>query len=88
VGDYPAPGELGAGQCCDLSTGRCRQGRALISGIAELAVFGSVARGEATPASDVDVLYVLRFGAGLGFGIDGREDIGPFLEAVRSIPDA
>jgi uncharacterized protein len=37
-------------------------------------VFGSVARGEATPASDVDVLYVLRPGASLGFGIDALED--------------
>ena len=43
-------------------------------GIAELAVFGSVARGDATPASDVDILYVLRPGASLGFAIDGLED--------------
>jgi predicted nucleotidyltransferase len=43
-------------------------------GIAELAVFGSVARGEATAASDVDVLYVLRPGISLGFAIDGLED--------------
>lgn len=43
-------------------------------GITELAVFGSVARGEATPASDVDVLYVLRPDASLGFAIDDLED--------------
>jgi predicted nucleotidyltransferase len=43
-------------------------------GIAELAVFGSVARGEATPASDVDLLYVLRPGARIGFAIDDLED--------------
>lgn len=43
-------------------------------GIAELAVFGSVARGDATPASDVDVLYALRPGASLGFAIDDLED--------------
>jgi predicted nucleotidyltransferase len=43
-------------------------------GIGELAVFGSVARGDATPASDVDLLYVLRPGARLGFAIDALED--------------
>ena len=43
-------------------------------GIVELAVFGSVARGEATPASDVDLLYVLRPDARLGFAIDALED--------------
>ena len=43
-------------------------------GIEELAVFGSVARGDATPASDVDLLYVLRPGARLGFAIDDLED--------------
>jgi predicted nucleotidyltransferase len=43
-------------------------------GIAELAVFGSVARGEAAPTSDVDLLYVLHPGARLGFAIDDLED--------------
>ena len=43
-------------------------------GIAELAVFGSVARGDAAPDSDVDLLYVLAPGARLGFGIDDLED--------------
>ena len=43
-------------------------------GIAELAVFGSVARGDATPTSDVDLLYVLLPGARLGFAIDDLED--------------
>ncbi len=36
-------------------------------GVVELAVFGSVARGEAGPDSDVDLLYVLAPDAGLGF---------------------
>lgn len=35
-------------------------------GIAELAVFGSVARGEDRPDSDVDLLYVLRPGTRMG----------------------
>ena len=43
-------------------------------GIAELAVFGSVARGDAGPDSDVDLLYVLAPSARLGFGIDSLED--------------
>jgi hypothetical protein len=43
-------------------------------GIVELAVFGSVARGDAGPDSDVDLLYVLAPGARLGFGIDDLED--------------
>lgn len=43
-------------------------------GVAELAMFGSVARGEATPASDVDLLYVLEPGARLGFAINSLED--------------
>lgn len=43
-------------------------------GIAELAVFGSVARGDATPLSDVDLLYRLRPGASFGFVIDDLED--------------
>lgn len=43
-------------------------------GVAELAVFGSVARGEATDTSDVDLLYVLQEGAHLGFAINELED--------------
>lgn len=43
-------------------------------GVAELAVFGSVARGEASEASDVDLLYVLVPGAHLGFAINELED--------------
>ena len=43
-------------------------------GIAELSVFGSVARGDANTTSDVDLLYVLRPGARLGFAIDDLED--------------
>jgi hypothetical protein len=43
-------------------------------GVVELAVFGSVARGEATDASDVDLLYVLDYEARLGFAINDLED--------------
>lgn len=43
-------------------------------GLAELSVFGSVARGDATPLSDVDLLYRLRPGASVGFVIDALED--------------
>jgi len=43
-------------------------------GVAELAVFGSVARGEATETSDVDLLYVLEPGSRLGFAINDLED--------------
>ncbi len=39
-------------------------------GVIELAVFGSVARGEATGSSDVDLLYVLAPGARLGFALN------------------
>jgi uncharacterized protein len=38
-------------------------------GIAQLAVFGSVARGEERPDSDVDIFYVLQPGARLGWEI-------------------
>ena len=43
-------------------------------GLAELAVFGSTARGEAGGDSDVDLLYVLAPGAQLGFAINDLED--------------
>lgn len=43
-------------------------------GIAELAVFGSVARGVARQDSDVDLLYVLVPGRHLGFSINDLED--------------
>ena len=43
-------------------------------GIAELAVFGSVARGDASPDSDIDLLYELAPGARLGFDLFGLED--------------
>ena len=43
-------------------------------GVKELAVFGSVARGEATADSDVDLLYVLAPGARLGFALNRLED--------------
>lgn len=43
-------------------------------GVAELYVFGSTARGEATESSDVDLLYVLTPGASLGFALNDLED--------------
>lgn len=43
-------------------------------GIAELSVFGSTARGEQRPDSDVDLLYVLADGRHLGFSINRLED--------------
>jgi len=43
-------------------------------GVAELAIFGSVARGEASPDSDIDLLYKLAPGARLGFDLFDLED--------------
>lgn len=43
-------------------------------GVAELHVFGSVARGEARPDSDLDLLYELAPGRHLGFSINRLED--------------
>ena len=43
-------------------------------GVAELSVFGSVARGEAGPDSDVDLLFVLAPGARLGFALFDLEE--------------
>jgi predicted nucleotidyltransferase len=49
-------------------------------GITELSVFGSVARGEDTPRSDVDLLYVLAPDATLGWDIvDLRDDLEEIL---------
>ena len=39
-------------------------------GIARLAVFGSVARGEQRPDSDVDLLYTLEGGRALGWEVE------------------
>lgn len=50
-------------------------------GVAELAVFGSVARGEATPASDVDVL--VRFEGPATF--DGFMGLGLALEDLLGV---
>ncbi len=59
----------------DLPVDRERLGEICArDGVAELYVFGSTARGEATESSDVDLLYVLTPGASLGFAIDDRED--------------
>lgn len=43
-------------------------------GVASLEVFGSVARGEHRPDSDVDLLYVLKPDARLGFRLFDLED--------------
>ena len=43
-------------------------------GIAELAVFGSLARGVATSTSDVDLLYVMASGRSLGFAFNRLEE--------------
>ncbi len=43
-------------------------------GLAELAVFGSVVRGEEFDDSDVDLLYVARPDARLGFAMNRLED--------------
>jgi predicted nucleotidyltransferase len=43
-------------------------------GVGKLMVFGSVARGEATPTSDVDVLYELLPGRRLGWEIENLAD--------------
>ncbi len=43
-------------------------------GIAELAVFGSVARGEATASSDIDLLYTLGPESQLGWDIEDLSD--------------
>jgi uncharacterized protein len=43
-------------------------------GIAELAGFGSSARGEAGPGSDIDILYTVRPGRRLGWEIDDLAD--------------
>ncbi len=43
-------------------------------GIAELKIFGSQARGEARPDSDIDVLYTLRPGRKLAWEIEQLTD--------------
>ncbi len=43
-------------------------------GVASLEVFGSVARGEDHSSSDLDLLYVLKPGARLGFRLFDLED--------------
>ena len=43
-------------------------------GVAELSLFGSVARGTSTSTSDVDLLYVMAPGRSLGFAINRLED--------------
>jgi predicted nucleotidyltransferase len=43
-------------------------------GIAELRIFGSRARGTASPGSDIDVLYTLRPGRKLGWDIEQLAD--------------
>ena len=43
-------------------------------GVTELLAFGSRARGEARPQSDIDLLYTLAPGRHLGFSINRLED--------------
>ena len=43
-------------------------------GVIELSVFGSVAVGKASPASDIDLLYVAGPTARLGFAMNRLED--------------
>lgn len=43
-------------------------------GVASLEVFGSVARGEESGSSDIDLLYVLKPGVRLGFRLFDLED--------------
>lgn len=43
-------------------------------GIARMEVFGSVARGQAGPGSDIDLLYELEPGARLGWDIERLSD--------------
>lgn len=43
-------------------------------GIAELELFGSSARGEAGPDSDIDILYTVRPGRRLGWEIEDLAD--------------
>ena len=43
-------------------------------GVAELSVFGSVARGTAGSGSDIDLLYVMVPGRALGFAVHRLED--------------
>jgi len=43
-------------------------------GVARLEVFGSVGRGDATPESDIDLLYDLASGARLGWEIEDLAD--------------
>jgi predicted nucleotidyltransferase len=52
-------------------------------GIARLQIFGSVARGEALPSSDVDVLYELEPGVRLGWEI---EDLNEELSGLFGRP--
>lgn len=52
-------------------------------GVAELSVFGSAASGRLSPASDIDVLYVLRDGVHLGWAIN---DLSEELEEVLGRP--
>lgn len=63
------------GLCCPLDVDQERLREVCERyGIASLEVFGSVARGEQGRDSDVDLLYVLKPGARLGFSLFDLED--------------
>lgn len=81
VGVHDAPRSM----ICRCRPARCRPGVSPVDpaalddicrryGIATLAVFGSVARGEESADSDVDLLYELRPGARLGWEIADLSD--------------
>ena len=53
---------------------RERSGELRARGVRGLALFGSVARGEARPDSDVDLLVELDHDTKLGFGVVGLQD--------------
>lgn len=55
-------------------------------GVAELSLFGSVARGTATEPSDVDVLYVMPLTARLNLAIDAI-DAGKSFAAAATRPE-
>ena len=52
-------------------------------GVSRLEVFGSVGRGDASPDSDIDILYELEPGAQLGWEI---EDLATELSALLGRP--
>jgi len=75
---------LGEPPTCDAIVAELRQHQADLAehGVARLAVFGSVARGEATPESDVDLLVAFGRPVGL-FGLVGLKE---YLQGLLGRP--